>query len=61
MAAPHRGLLPACFAQRGRHGTPTCALFASGVCLCFLATLNFEQILLEFAAFLWLRIHRPGF
>eukprot|EP01062_Namystynia_karyoxenos_P059776 TRINITY_DN5119_c0_g1_i1.p1 TRINITY_DN5119_c0_g1~~TRINITY_DN5119_c0_g1_i1.p1 ORF type:complete len:623 (+),score=134.12 TRINITY_DN5119_c0_g1_i1:153-2021(+) len=66
-----RRMLPQIFARRSAHGTPTWALFASCLCLCFLGGLRFGQIiemlnflycfaeLLEFAAFIWLRIKRP--
>jgi amino acid transporter len=71
-----RGFIPAIFAHRSSHGTPTYAILASSVGIAAMASFNFLDIvellnvvycmaeLLEFMAFLWLRmrfpmLHRP--
>eukprot|EP00898_Chlorokybus_atmophyticus_P002314 jgi/Chlat1/3083/Chrsp21S03331 len=67
-----RGMLPAIFAKRSRHGTPTLAILCSASGIVLLSFLSFEQIvmlvniwycmaaLLEYAALVWLRIKAPG-
>ncbi|KAK9840771.1 hypothetical protein WJX81_003781 [Elliptochloris bilobata] len=66
-----RGFLPAVLAKRSRFGTPTLGIVLSSLGICSLVTFNFLQIvellnivyclaeLLEFAAFVWLRISAP--
>ncbi|XP_010519287.1 PREDICTED: probable polyamine transporter At3g19553 [Tarenaya hassleriana] len=70
------GMLPAFFARRSKHGTPTISILCSATGVIFLSWLSFQEIieflnflyalgmLLEFAAFVRLRIkkadlHRP--
>ncbi|CAM9624730.1 unnamed protein product [Laminaria digitata] len=69
MGMAERGLLPAVFAKRGPHGISTLAIVASSTGVAFLGLLGFEAIveilnllycfaeLLEFAAFVKLRVH----
>lgn len=66
-----RGFLPAVFAKRSRHGTPTLGICLSSLGIVAMATLDFTQIiellnaiyclaeLLEFAAFIHLRFKHP--
>ena len=66
-----RGFIPAIFAQRSSHGTPTYAILCSSIGIAAMASFNFLEIvellnvvycmaeLLEFIAFLWLRIKYP--
>lgn len=71
-----RGFLPAIFNQRSKYGTPVYGILASSLGIMGLASFNFLEIvellncvycmgqLLEFVAFIWLRIkyanlHRP--
>lgn len=66
-----RGFLPKVFATRSRHDTPTLGIILSSAGIVMLANFNFQEIvellnsvycvaeLLEFAAFLWLRIKLP--
>ncbi|XP_065871783.1 probable polyamine transporter At3g19553 [Euphorbia lathyris] len=65
------GMLPAIFASRSKYGTPTISILCSATGVIFLSWMSFQQILeflnflyaigmlLEFAAFIKLRIHRP--
>lgn len=67
-----RGFLPSVFAHRSKYGTPTVAILASSVGIMAMASFNFLQIvellnvvycmaeLLEFVAFLWLRVKCPS-
>lgn len=67
-----RGFLPSIFNKRSKYGTPTYGIIASSVGIMGLATFNFQQIvdlvncayclgqLLEFMAFVWLRIKYPA-
>ncbi|KAM3575234.1 hypothetical protein VYU27_002820 [Nannochloropsis oceanica] len=71
MGMAERGHLPALFAQRSRHGTPTAAILCSALGIAFLATMSFLEILevlnflymlamlIEFGAFVRLRVSRP--
>ncbi|KAK9812978.1 hypothetical protein WJX72_006764 [[Myrmecia] bisecta] len=66
-----RGFLPACLARRSKHDTPTLGIILSSLGVCTLVTFNFLQIvellnivyclaeLLEFVAFIYLRIKSP--
>jgi len=66
-----RGFLPSVLAQRSRHGTPTLAIILSSLGVIGITCLNFLEIvellnaiyclaeLVEFSAFLWLRIKAP--
>ena len=66
-----RGMLPKCFATRSVHGTPTLGIIASASGVLLLSSLSFQEIiaaenylycfgmLVEFSAFIWLRVHRP--
>ncbi|KAK9801360.1 hypothetical protein WJX73_010869 [Symbiochloris irregularis] len=66
-----RGFLPAALAKRSKHDTPTLAICCSSIGILMLVTFNFSQIvellnviyciaeLMEFAAFIWLRIAAP--
>ena len=66
-----RGFIPALFSQRSQYGTPTWAIVCSSIGVATMASFNFLQIvellnvvyciaeILEFAAFLWLRIKYP--
>lgn len=66
-----RGFLPAIFNKRSKHGTPTYGILASSLGVMGLAALNFKDIvslvncayclgqLLQFVAFIWLRIKYP--
>mmetsp|Transcript_4121 Transcript_4121/g.11811 ORF Transcript_4121/g.11811 Transcript_4121/m.11811 type:complete len:657 (-) Transcript_4121:1518-3488(-) len=66
-----RGFLPLCMGRRSRHDTPTVGIILSSLGVLSLASLNFVEIvemlnavyclaeLLEFAAFVWLRIKAP--
>ncbi|CAN6891839.1 unnamed protein product [Brassica oleracea] len=65
------GMLPAFFAQRSKYGTPTISILCSATGVIFLSWLSFQEIieflnflyalgmLLEFAAFVKLRIKKP--
>ncbi|KAE8008103.1 hypothetical protein FH972_004648 [Carpinus fangiana] len=65
------GMLPAVFASRSRHGTPTISILCSATGVVFLSWMSFQEILeflnflyaigmlLEFAAFIKLRIKKP--
>ena len=67
-----RGFLPKALARRSRHGTPTVGILLSSLGVCCLSTFNFVQLvellnavyclaeLLEFAAFIALRVTAPG-
>ena len=66
-----RGFIPAIFARRSPHGTPTYAIIGSSLGIAAMANFNFLQIvellnvvycmaeLLEFVAFIWLRVKYP--
>lgn len=66
-----RGFLPAVFNRRSKYGTPTLGILCSSLGVMTMASFNFMQIvqllncvyclgeLLEFAAFIWLRIKYP--
>lgn len=66
-----QGMLPKVFAKRSKHGTPLLGVICSACGVLFLAWMTFEEIveflnflycigmLLEFAAFLWLRWSQP--
>ncbi len=66
-----RGFLPKFLGHRSKHDTPTVGILLSSLGVLGLASLNFVQIvemlnavycmaeLLEFAAFVWLRIKAP--
>uniref|UniRef100_A0A804PME2 Polyamine transporter PUT1 n=1 Tax=Zea mays TaxID=4577 RepID=A0A804PME2_MAIZE len=66
-----RGMLPAFFARRSRHGTPLVGILFSASGVLLLSSLSFEEIvaaenflycfgmLLEFIAFVLLRVRRP--
>jgi amino acid transporter len=66
-----RGFIPSVFAKRSSHGTPTYAILASSIGIAAMASFNFLEIvellnvvycmaeMLEFIAFLWLRIKYP--
>ncbi|MBA0698172.1 hypothetical protein Goari_021677 [Gossypium aridum] len=65
------GMLPAIFASRSKYGTPTFSILCSATGVIFLSWMSFQEILeflnflysigmlLEFAAFIKLRIKRP--
>ncbi|KAG8645636.1 hypothetical protein MANES_10G081200v8 [Manihot esculenta] len=65
------GLLPAIFASRSKYGTPTISILCSATGVIFLSWMSFQEILeflnflyaigmlLEFAAFIKLRIKKP--
>ncbi|KAK9163699.1 hypothetical protein Syun_004601 [Stephania yunnanensis] len=65
------GMLPAVFASRSKYGTPTVSILCSATGVIFLSWMSFKQIieflnflysvgmLLEFAAFIRLRIKKP--
>ncbi|KAL3538815.1 hypothetical protein ACH5RR_002181 [Cinchona calisaya] len=65
------GMLPAIFASRSKHGTPTVSILCSATGVIFLSWMSFQEILeflnflysvgmlLEFAAFIRLRIKKP--
>ncbi|KAM7265375.1 hypothetical protein ACFE04_003058 [Oxalis oulophora] len=65
------GMLPAIFASRSKHGTPTFSILCSATGVIFLSWMSFQEIieflnflygigmLLEFAAFIKLRIKKP--
>lgn len=65
------GLLPTIFAQRSKYGTPTISILCSATGVVFLSWMTFQEILeflnflyaigmiLEFAAFIRLRIKKP--
>lgn len=65
------GMLPAIFASRSKHGTPTISILLSATGVIFLSWMSFQEILeflnflysigmlLEFAAFIKLRIKKP--
>lgn len=67
-----RGFLPKSLARRSRHGTPTVGILLSSLGVMCLASFSFVDIvellnsiyclaeLLEFAAFVWLRIKAPA-
>lgn len=67
-----RGFLPKVLANRSVHGTPTLGIILSSLGVLSLASFNFKEIvellnaiyclaeLLEFAAFVWLRIKAPN-
>ncbi|PSC67221.1 putative polyamine transporter isoform A [Micractinium conductrix] len=67
-----RGFLPSIFHHRSKYGTPTFGILASSLGVMGLATFNFQTIvdlvncayclgqLLEFVAFIWLRIKYPA-
>jgi len=67
-----RGFLPKVLARRSKHDTPTLAIILSSLGVLSLASMEFVEIvellnaiyclaeLLEFAAFIWLRIKAPG-
>ncbi|XP_058778569.1 probable polyamine transporter At3g19553 [Vicia villosa] len=66
------GLLPAVFASRSKYGTPTVSILFSATGVIFLSWMSFQQILeflnflyaigmlLEFAAFITLRLKKPN-
>lgn len=66
-----RGFIPEIFARRSEHGTPTMAILCSSLGIMTMASFDFLEIvqllnivycmaeLLEFLAFLWLRIKYP--
>ncbi|KAL5561353.1 hypothetical protein UlMin_031100 [Ulmus minor] len=65
------GMLPSIFASRSKHGTPTFSILCSATGVIFLSWMSFQEILeflnflyalgmlLEFAAFIKLRIKKP--
>ncbi|OMO63343.1 Amino acid/polyamine transporter I [Corchorus olitorius] len=65
------GMLPSIFSARSKHGTPTFSILCSATGVIFLSWMNFQEILefvnfvysigmlLEFAAFIRLRIKKP--
>ncbi|XP_015866904.3 probable polyamine transporter At3g19553 isoform X4 [Ziziphus jujuba] len=65
------GMLPSIFASRSKHGTPTISILCSATGVIFLSWMSFQEILeflnflyaigmlLEFAAFVVLRIKKP--
>eukprot|EP00775_Hariotina_reticulata_P008091 gene8091-8284_t len=71
MGMAERGFLPRALARRSRHGTPTYGIILSSLGVVCLASFSFVDIvellnavyclaeLLEFAAFVWLRIKAP--
>eukprot|EP00754_Rhynchopus_humris_P040095 Rhum_TRINITY_DN23143_c0_g1::Rhum_TRINITY_DN23143_c0_g1_i1::g.177125::m.177125 len=71
MGMSERGMLPSFFMRRSKQGTPTAALGLSAVGIAFLVTYDFHEIvemlnflyciaeLLEFSAFIKLRVSRP--
>lgn len=66
------GMLPQVFARRSKYGTPTLGILCSAAGVIILSWMSFQEILeflnflyclgmlLEFAAFLWLRIQQPN-
>ncbi|KAG0575898.1 hypothetical protein KC19_5G038600 [Ceratodon purpureus] len=66
-----QGMLPKVFAKRSKHGTPMLGIIFSACGVLFLAWMSFEEIveflnflycigmILEFAAFIWLRWSQP--
>lgn len=66
-----RGMLPEFFAKRSRHGTPLIGIMFSASGVILLSWMSFQEIIaaenflycfgmiLEFIAFLWLRVKRP--
>ncbi|XP_019169129.1 PREDICTED: probable polyamine transporter At3g19553 [Ipomoea nil] len=66
------GMLPSIFASRSKHGTPTFSIMCSATGVIFLSWMTFQEtlellnflysigMLLEFAAFVTLRIKKPG-
>ncbi|XP_031130259.1 probable polyamine transporter At3g19553 [Ipomoea triloba] len=66
------GMLPSIFASRSKHGTPTFSILCSATGVIFLSWMTFQEILellnflysigmlLELAAFITLRIKKPG-
>ncbi|KAG9440262.1 hypothetical protein H6P81_020427 [Aristolochia fimbriata] len=65
------GMLPSIFSMRSRYGTPTVSILLSATGVVFLSWMRFQEILeflnflysvgmlLEFAAFIKLRVHKP--
>ncbi|XP_024540259.1 probable polyamine transporter At3g19553 isoform X1 [Selaginella moellendorffii] len=65
------GMLPRIFARRSKHGTPVLGILCSATGVVLLSWMTFQEIvellnflycvgmLLEFAAFIWLRVKRP--
>ncbi|XP_068656956.1 probable polyamine transporter At3g19553 [Aristolochia californica] len=65
------GMLPSIFSMRSRYGTPTISILFSATGVVFLSWMSFQEILeflnflysvgmlLEFAAFIKLRVHKP--
>jgi amino acid transporter len=65
------GLLPQVFERRSKYGTPTLGILCSATGVAILSWMSFQEIieflnflyclgmLLEFAAFVWLRIQQP--
>ena len=72
MGMAERGYLPKVFARRSRFGTPQVGILLSSLGIFMMLLFDFMQILemlnaiyclaelLEFAAFLWLRISQPN-
>ncbi|GLJ26660.1 hypothetical protein SUGI_0518590 [Cryptomeria japonica] len=66
-----RGMLPEVFGIRSRHGTPLLGILCSASGVLLLSSMSFQEIIaaenylycfgmiLEFAAFIWLRIKKP--
>eukprot|EP00250_Pteridium_aquilinum_P013813 c21588_g1_i1 orf=383-1924(-) len=66
-----RGMLPEIFAQRSRYGTPVFSILCSAMGVIALSWMRFQEVvefvnflyclgmLLEFAAFIWLRVKQP--
>lgn len=66
-----RGFIPAVFNKRSKHGTPTVAILSSSIGVMTMASFDFLEIvqllnmiycmaeLLEFVAFIWLRVKYP--
>ena len=71
MGMAERGFLPECFAQRSRHGTPTYGIVLGTVVIVVMGVTNLDKLiemlnfnyaialLLEYAAFIKLRMARP--
>lgn len=67
-----RGMLPEVFAKRSKYGTPVLGILCSATGVVLLSSLSFQEIvellnylycfgmLLEFAAYIWLRIKKPN-
>ncbi|XP_028755986.1 probable polyamine transporter At1g31830 isoform X2 [Neltuma alba] len=67
-----RGMLPECFSKRSQHGTPLVGILFSASGVILLSWLSFNEIvaaenflyscgmILEFIAFIWLRIKHPN-